>query len=219
MTNYAVPRTDYSRLPLADQYTHEYRVNPQFVIPYGYEVDPHVPGRIRQVGSGRTFLDRWGWPIMLGMVGAGTLAGGYLNGAGAAAGAGIGSGEAGSTAAAGSSLFGSPGAASLGSALSGEAGAAAGGAMAFGYDDAAMLALSAMGMLGGRGGNSQPPLNSELSQLLQLQKQRMQLTDPVYRAILQWASGMMPAQYRAGLPTSYGGSIGPHERRTARMDY
>lgn len=81
---YAVPRTDYSGLPTEDQLTRKFQTDPNFVIPQGYEEDPNVPGRIRRVGSGSTFLDKWGFPLMAGIVGGGTLAAGLGGGAAAA---------------------------------------------------------------------------------------------------------------------------------------
>lgn len=73
---------------------------------------------------------------------------------------------------------------------------ATGGGMAFGLKDAAQLAPLVASLFHSGSVSSTPPQNAALQNLINLQTQRLQESDPLYQAIVRMASGLLPTMYQ-----------------------
>jgi hypothetical protein len=158
--------------------------------PQGYS--PMSNGMVHADDDMRNFMDKYGWLLMAGLPAGGFALGSALAPAALpsiAAHAGVPAGLPGGATVAG-------GAGTAGAA----AGAAHGGLMAgFGVKDALQLGPMIAGLFTGHGGGNQVPQSAELEQILGMQRQRMQQTDPLYQAMIRMAMGLLPVSARAGM--------------------
>lgn len=168
-------------------------------------------GMVHREGDFNNFMDRHGWQLMAALVGGGTL-GGMATGApliGTGGSAAASGGVLPSTSYAGAVPQVGSAAATGGNlgATAASAGAGSGGVMGqlrqmfggLGMRDAVGLAPLAMGLFGGgSGGDGEVPMGDELEQILGLQRQRMEMTEPLYRAMLQMAMSLLPTYARGG---------------------
>lgn len=186
-----------------DDLDHELR-NRGFRVPAGYKAGIGPGGQI--IVKEASFWDKHG-PLITGALPvAGAIAapliagafGGGGAGAGAGAGGGVGIGETGATMGLGGSGFGGGG--GLGFSAMG-AGAGGGGlkemishAAGGGLKDALIKGGLTAGMMGlGQAlGPDQPQLPPELQQILSLQKQRLEMQQPLYESILRLAQSRLP---------------------------
>lgn len=205
----STPPSPYSHW---DPETRRWVVDPQALRDAGVVYYPgNTPGYMKQGDYDALMKQRFPMTntktaLMIGAL----LAPGAVQGLSGAGGAGA-AGAAGASAAAGPSMIG-PGITSLPATMmstaipAGAAAGATGGFLGMGVKDLIQLAPMLGSLFGLGKGNSTPPQNDAMNNLITLQTSRMQQADPLYQAILKMAMGLMPISARAGFG---GATAGP----------
>lgn len=185
--DYAAPRQNWTPggtdEELLDWMTQQHAADPNWKIPNGYQLKD---GRIqRDLGWQDSWLAKNFWWMPAAAAGGYALAG--MGGGAPAAASATGEGAA---------------AAGSGAGAAGAAGTAGAGGAAMGIGErvaraAVPAGLAIAGRVAGGGGNNGqiPP---ELRQILDLQRQRLQMQGPLYESILRLAQSRLPMSARSG---------------------
>lgn len=166
--------------------------------PHGYTTLPN--GVVHANDDMKTFMDKYGWALMLALPTAGYAVGSAIPTAAAAGGSSAASsGLLPSTSYAGSVTAPTATAGNLAGGSAAAAGAAKGAGM-FGLKDLLQIAPTVASLFHGK--PQEPPQNDAMNELIQLQTSRLKQSDPLYQAILQMAMRLAPRSARPMAPPS-----------------
>jgi hypothetical protein len=174
---------------LEDWLTRRLRENPNHPIPNGWEAKD---GQVEREQPNWLMRNPWMFPVM------GIGAGGALSAAGVGGGGAAAGGMAAENVAPFSGLPGGIGGG--GSGAGGAAGLAAQTASGFNMRDLLKYIIGGGAVVGGLTGAGQPDMPEGLEGLLDLQRQRLEASNPLYESVLRLAFSRLPTGATQGLP-------------------